>query len=56
MARKSVVSFFVIWNNGTREDLGWGIYSHPKRTKLYKQCELLFNNNKIISYGYEKAN
>ena len=36
-----------------RRDYG-GLYSHPKRTNCFKQCELLFNQNKLLTYGYER--
>jgi hypothetical protein len=55
MKTKYFTTFYVIWNNGLREEIGDGMYSYPKRTKLFKQCELLYNQNKLLTYGYERA-
>ena len=54
MKTKYFTTFFVVWSNGLREEIGGGMYSHPKRTGLFKQCELLFNQNKLLTYGYER--
>ena len=54
MKTKYFTTFFVVWNNGLREEIGGGMYSHPKRTHCFKQCELLFNQNKLLTYGYER--
>ena len=37
------------------QEIGDGMYSYPKRTKLFKQCELLYNQNKLLTYGYERG-
>lgn len=55
MKTKYFTTFYVIWNNGLHEEIGDGMYSYPKRTKLFKQCELLYNQNKLLTYGYERA-
>jgi hypothetical protein len=55
MKTKYFTTFHVIWNNGLYEEIGDGMYTYPKRTQLFRQCELLFNQGKIISYGYERA-
>lgn len=54
MKTKYFTTFFVIWNNGLREEIGTGMYSHPKRTYWFKQCQYMFNQNLIMSYGYER--
>lgn len=55
MKTKYFTTFHVIWNNGLYEEIGDGMYAYPKRTNWFKQCEILFNQGKIISYGYERA-
>ena len=55
MKTKYFTTFHVIWNNGLYEEIGDGMYAYPKRTNWFKQCENLFNQGKIISYGYERA-
>jgi len=54
MKTKYFTTFFVVWNYGLREEIGVGLYSHPKRTNCFKQCEKLFNQNKLLTYGYER--